>query len=105
MLGRDAPYDKVPYFFSDQYDVGMEYAGYATGEDEVVFRGDVDAREFVAFWLRDGRVRAGMNVNVWDVIDDIQELIRSKAGIDRDRLTDTDVPLDELAAGVSQTDG
>jgi 3-phenylpropionate/trans-cinnamate dioxygenase ferredoxin reductase subunit len=104
MLGKDAPYDNVPYFFSDQYDVGMEYAGYATGNDEVVFRGDVDAREFVAFWLRDGRVLAGMNVNVWDVTDDIQELIRSKATIDRDELTDTDTPLDELAASV-KTDG
>ena len=105
MLGKDAPYDNVPYFFSDQYDVGMEYAGYATDWDEVVFRGDVDAREFVAFWLRDGRVLAGMNVNVWDVTDDIQELIRSKATIDRDRLTDTDVPLNELAASVTQADG
>ena len=105
MLGKDVPYDNVPYFFSDQYDVGMEYAGYATDWDEVVFRGDVDAREFIAFWLRDGRVLAGMNVNVWDVIDDIQELIRSKATIDRDRLTDTDVPLGELAASVSRTDG
>jgi 3-phenylpropionate/trans-cinnamate dioxygenase ferredoxin reductase subunit len=105
MLGKDAPYDNVPYFFSDQYDVGMEYAGYATDWDEVVFRGDVNAREFVAFWLRDGRVLAGMNVNVWDVTDDIQELVRSRATIDRARLTDTDVPLDELAASVSQTDG
>jgi len=105
MLGQDAPYDNVPYFFSDQYDVGMEYAGYATDWDEVVFRGDVDGREFVAFWLRDGRVLAGMNVNVWDVTDHIQELIRSKARIDRDRLTDTDVPLDELAASVTRADG
>jgi 3-phenylpropionate/trans-cinnamate dioxygenase ferredoxin reductase subunit len=105
MLGRDAPYDNVPYFFSDQYDVGMEYAGYATNWDEVVFRGDVEGRDFVAFWLRDGRVLAGMNVNVWDVTDDIQELIRSKARIERDRLTDTDVPLDELAASVTRPDG
>jgi 3-phenylpropionate/trans-cinnamate dioxygenase ferredoxin reductase component len=105
MLGKDAPYDNVPYFFSDQYDVGMEYAGYATGKDEVIFRGDVDRREFIAFWLRDGRVVAGMNVNVWDVIDDIQELIRSKATIDRDGLTDTDTPLDELAASVTQAEG
>jgi 3-phenylpropionate/trans-cinnamate dioxygenase ferredoxin reductase component len=105
MLGKNVPYENIPYFFSDQYDVGMEYAGYATNWDEVVFRGDVDAREFIAFWLRDGRVLAGMNVNVWDVIDDIQALIRSKATIDRDRLTDTDVPLGELAASVSRTDG
>lgn len=105
MLGKDAPYDNVPYFFSDQYDVGMEYAGYATDWDEVVFRGDVDGREFVAFWLRDGRVLAGMNVNVWDVTDDIQRLIRSRAPIDRDRLADANVPLDELAASVTRADG
>src|SRR5215218_218696 len=98
MLGQESPYDNVPYFFSDQYDVGMEYAGYATEWDEVVFRGDVDAREFIAFWLSEGRVLAGMNVNVWDVTDDIQALIRSKATVDRKRLTDPEVPLPELAA-------
>ena len=88
MLGTGEAYDKIPYFFSDQYDVGMEYAGHATDWDEVVFRGDVDAREFIAFWLKDGRVLAGMNVNVWDVTDDIQALIRSRAQVDRDRLAD-----------------
>jgi 3-phenylpropionate/trans-cinnamate dioxygenase ferredoxin reductase subunit len=98
MLGKRIPYDNLPYFFSDQYDVGMEYAGYATEWDEVVFRGDVDAREFIAFWVKDGRVLAGMNVNVWDVIDDIQALIRSKAQVDRDRLADPDVPLTDLAS-------
>src|SRR5215207_8637904 len=96
MLGQQAPYDTVPYFFSDQYDVGMEYAGYATEWDEVVFRGDVDAREFIAFWLAGGRVLAGMNVNVWDVTDDIQALIRSGETVDRARLADPDVPLEEL---------
>ena len=96
MLGKAEPYDKIPYFFSDQYDVGMEYAGYATEWDEVVFRGDVDAREFIAFWLKDGRVLAGMNVNVWDVTDDIQALIRSRAVVDRDRLRDPNTALTEL---------
>src|SRR5204862_4169019 len=96
MLGRAEPYDQVPYFFSDQYDVGMEYAGYATDWDEVVFRGDVDAREFIAFWVSGGRVLAGMNVNVWDVNDEIQELVRSKREVDRDRLADPDVPIAEL---------
>jgi 3-phenylpropionate/trans-cinnamate dioxygenase ferredoxin reductase subunit len=98
MLGQDAPYDNLPYFFSDQYDVGMEYAGYATDWDEVVFRGDVAAREFIAFWVAGGRVIAGMNVNVWDVIDDIQALIRSKATVARARLKDPDVPIAELAS-------
>ena len=93
MLGGSEPYDKLPYFFSDQYDVGMEYAGHATDWDEVVFRGDVDAREFIAFWLKDGRVQAGMNVNVWDVTDDVQALIRSRAQVDRARLSDPETPL------------
>jgi 3-phenylpropionate/trans-cinnamate dioxygenase ferredoxin reductase component len=97
MLGQDAVYERVPYFFSDQYDVGMEYAGHSVPGDEVVYRGDPATREFVAFWLRDGRVAAGMNVNVWDVNEHIQELVRSGASVDRDRLRDPDVPLDGLA--------
>ena len=66
MLGRREPFSRVPYFYSDQYDVGMEYSGHAPEWDEVVFRGDVEAREFIAFWVKDGRVAAGMNVNIWD---------------------------------------
>jgi 3-phenylpropionate/trans-cinnamate dioxygenase ferredoxin reductase component len=98
MLGQDAVYERVPYFFSDQYDVGMEYAGHSAPGDDVVFRGDPAGREFIAFWLRDGRVTAGMNVNVWDVNEHLQELVRSGAGVDADRLRDPDVPLDELAS-------
>jgi 3-phenylpropionate/trans-cinnamate dioxygenase ferredoxin reductase component len=99
MLGKAEPYENLPFFFSDQYDVGMEYAGYATDWDEVVFRGDTDGREFIAFWLKDRRLLAGMNVNVWDVSDHIQALIRSRAQVDLDRLRDPDVPLEELAGG------
>jgi 3-phenylpropionate/trans-cinnamate dioxygenase ferredoxin reductase component len=98
MLGQDAVYDRVPYFFSDQYDVGMEYAGHGAPGDEVVFRGDPAAREFIAFWLRDGRVAAGMNVNVWDVNEHLQELVRAGASVDAERLRDPDVPLDALAS-------
>jgi 3-phenylpropionate/trans-cinnamate dioxygenase ferredoxin reductase subunit len=97
MLGTGEPYDRIPYFFSDQYEVGMEYAGHAADWDEVVFRGDVGGREFIAFWLKDGRVVAGMNVNVWDVTDHIQALIRSRAEVDRDRLRDPDTDLASLA--------
>ena len=96
MLGRATPYERIPYFFSDQYDVGMEYSGHATGGDEVVFRGDPASREFVAFWLADGRVLAGMNVNVWDVNEHVQELIRSRLPVDAAALTDLDTPLDSL---------
>ncbi|HEX6744813.1 MAG TPA: FAD-dependent oxidoreductase [Solirubrobacteraceae bacterium] len=98
MLAQEAVYERVPYFFSDQYDVGMEYAGHSAPGDEVVFRGDPAAREFIAFWVRDGRVTAGMNVNVWDVNEHLQELVRSGASVDADRLRDPDVPLDELAS-------
>jgi 3-phenylpropionate/trans-cinnamate dioxygenase ferredoxin reductase component len=97
MLGADVSYDRIPYFFSDQYDVGMEYAGWAPEWDRVVFRGDPASREFIAFWLRDGRVVAGMNVNVWDVTDAIQQIIRAREPADLDRLTDPGVPLEDLA--------
>ena len=96
MLGQSAVYDRLPYFFSDQYDVGMEYAGFARRWDRVVFRGDPATREFVAFWLTGDRVVAGMNVNVWDVIDPIQRLIGERVAVDDRRLADPDVPLAEL---------
>lgn len=98
MLGQYVSYDEIPYFFSDQYDAGMEYSGYATGWDEVVFRGDVDAREFIAFWLKDERLVAGLNMNVWDVNDQIRELIRLRRPVDRSHLIDPNVPLAQLTA-------
>ncbi|PRH77259.1 FAD-dependent oxidoreductase [Streptomyces solincola] len=98
MLGRDVSYDRVPYFFSDQYDLGMEYSGWAPpgSYDQVVVRGDAGRREFIAFWLKDRRVLAGMNVNVWDVTEHIQALVRSGAPVDPDALADPAVPLDRV---------
>jgi 3-phenylpropionate/trans-cinnamate dioxygenase ferredoxin reductase subunit len=99
MLGQGEPYDRVPYFFSDQYDVGLEFSGWFDPADvaEVVYRGDRGKREFISFWLDgDGRVLAGMNVNVWDVTGPIQQLVRSRKPVDRARLADTDVPLEDL---------
>jgi 3-phenylpropionate/trans-cinnamate dioxygenase ferredoxin reductase component len=101
MLGRAAVYDRVPYFFSDQYDVGMEYTGFARTWDRVVFRGDPAGREFIAFWLAGDRVLAGMNVNVWDVTDTIQRLIRDRVAVDDRRLADADVPLEDLVPDVA----
>jgi 3-phenylpropionate/trans-cinnamate dioxygenase ferredoxin reductase component len=97
MLGQSVSYDRLPYFYSDQYDLGMEYSGYATHWDQVVFRGDPAKHEFIAFWLKAGRVVAGMNVNVWGVTDAIQALIRSRKPVDPVRLRDTDVALEEIA--------
>ncbi|HEX4657478.1 MAG TPA: FAD-dependent oxidoreductase [Streptosporangiaceae bacterium] len=98
MLGQQVSYDRVPYFYSDQYDLGMETAGLPEPGtyDEIVYRGDKESLEFIAFWLEDGAVVAGMNVNVWDVNDDIQALIRSETLIDPDRLADPDIPLTDL---------
>ena len=98
MLGQDVAYDLVPYFYTDQYDLGMEYAGYVEpgGYDQVVFRGDVQRREFIAFWLASGRVLAGMNVNVWDVNEAIQAVVRGGRAVDAARLADVDVPLEEF---------
>jgi 3-phenylpropionate/trans-cinnamate dioxygenase ferredoxin reductase component len=96
MLGQDATYDELPYFFTDQYDLGMEYVGHAPPGSyaRVVTRGDLDGREFIAFWLdADDRVLAGMNVNVWDVVDDIKALILSKQPVDVDRLTNSAQPI------------
>ncbi len=100
MLGQAAIYDRVPYFYTDQYDLGMEYAGYAGpgGYDQVIFRGDAGKREFIAFWMSGARVVAGMNVNIWDVNDAIQDLIRSGQPADPARLADPAVPLDEVTA-------
>jgi 3-phenylpropionate/trans-cinnamate dioxygenase ferredoxin reductase component len=98
MLGQDVSYDRVPYFFSDQYDLGMEYSGWAPpgSYDQVLVRGDRAKREFVAFWLSGGRVLAGMNVNVWDVTDPIQTLVRRNTPVDPAALTDPAVPLTDL---------
>jgi len=96
MLGEQVAYDHIPYFFSDQYDVGMEYSGYATEWDQVVFRGERSSGEFIAFWLKDGRVLAGMNVNVWDVNEHVQALIRARQPIDVAALQDPDTPLESL---------
>jgi 3-phenylpropionate/trans-cinnamate dioxygenase ferredoxin reductase component len=101
MLGQVVSYDRLPYFYTDQYDLGMEYSGYVPpgGYDEVVLRGDVPGREFIAFWLSGGRALAGMNVNVWGVTDEIQALVRAGKPVTAARLADPDVPLADLAAG------
>jgi 3-phenylpropionate/trans-cinnamate dioxygenase ferredoxin reductase subunit len=101
MLGRDIVYDRVPYFFTDQYELGMEYSGFVepNGYDSVVFRGDHATGEFLAFWVSGGRVLAGMNANVWDVADPIQDLVRAGytgRAADPARLADPQVPLEQV---------
>ncbi|MGW2279353.1 NAD(P)/FAD-dependent oxidoreductase [Streptomyces sp. NPDC001770] len=98
MLGQEVSHERVPYFFSDQYDLGLEYSGWAPpgSYDQVVIRGDARKREFLAFWLRDRRVLAGMNVNVWDVTETVQALITARSQHDPNALADPSVPLESL---------
>jgi 3-phenylpropionate/trans-cinnamate dioxygenase ferredoxin reductase component len=102
MAGQDVTYDPIPFFYSDQYDIGLEYAGYVPRGSgaEVLLRGEPKSNEFMAFWVLpegDGvRVLAGMHVNVWDTIDDVQRLVRDRTVVDRARLSDPEVPLGEL---------
>ena len=97
MLGGDQPYDRLPYFFTDQYDLGMEYVGSVgpDGYDEVVLRGDVSTRVFTALWLQGRRVVAAMHANDWDQIDPIRGIVGRE--VDRDQLADASVPLDEVS--------
>jgi 3-phenylpropionate/trans-cinnamate dioxygenase ferredoxin reductase subunit len=95
LLGQDAVFDEIPYFYTDQFDLGMEYSGYPplASDAAVIIRGDKAAREFIAFWIADGKVVAGMNVNIWDVNEDVQALIRSQQIVDLARLADPSVEL------------
>ncbi|WP_104083222.1 NAD(P)/FAD-dependent oxidoreductase [Cryobacterium sp. Y11] len=98
MLGQSVSFDTIPYFYSDQFDVGMEYSGFGplTSNADLVYRGNREAREFIVFWLNAGRVVAGMNVNVWDVNDAVQALIRRGEPVDPARLADESIPLDQV---------
>lgn len=105
MAGQDVTYAAIPYFFSDQYDVGLEYSGHVPQgvETEVVFRGEPSSNEFMAFWLtaegEGERVVAGMHVNLWDTIDAVKRLIGERTLVDRAKLADPDVPLDDVSRG------
>lgn len=103
MLGLPAEHDRLPFFFTDQYDLGAELTGHLRpgGYERVIYRGEPDAAAFVAFWVADGRVVAGMNVNVWDVSEQIQALIRSQAIVSPGALADPDIPIGALAAGAA----
>ena len=95
MLGDNTAYDRLPYFYSDQYDSGMEYVGHVGpgGYDQVVFRGDPSTGRYLAFWLAGDVIRAGMNVDVWDVNDTIAGLIRASRTVNARQLADQDIPL------------
>jgi 3-phenylpropionate/trans-cinnamate dioxygenase ferredoxin reductase subunit len=95
MLGQDVAYDALPFFFSDQYDIGLEYVGYAAPDvdPELVIRGDPASREFMAFWLGNGRLLAAMHMNMWDSLEPVQPLIASRKTLDSKRLADPSIAI------------
>jgi|SRR5215217_257810 len=94
MLGRSESFDALPYFFSDQYDVGLEYVGLHSPSDRLVLRGRLDEQHFNAFWLaEDGRVTAGMHVNDWDSIEPIKRLVGDGLAVEPERLAAAEEPL------------
>jgi 3-phenylpropionate/trans-cinnamate dioxygenase ferredoxin reductase component len=95
--GRRGTYTRLPYFFSDQYDLGLEYVGYSDPTDAVVVRGSLADRQFIAFWHRDGIVTAAMHVNVWDVVEDLKAIVAAGRTLEPGRLADPAVALAELA--------
>ena len=92
-IGPGEAYVRLPYFYSDQFELGMEYVGHADAGDDVVIRGDLAAREFIAFYHQDGLLNAAAAVNVWDVVDEIKPLIEARQPLDVQRLADPSVPL------------
>ncbi|HVD82268.1 MAG TPA: FAD-dependent oxidoreductase [Propionibacteriaceae bacterium] len=98
MLGQDAVDARPSYFFSDQYDLGMEYTGDIgpSGYDRVIFRRHADSRQVIVFWLHEQRVQAGMNINIWDVADDIERLVQSSRRVNVDDLANPGIPLASL---------
>ncbi|WP_410571593.1 NAD(P)/FAD-dependent oxidoreductase [Amycolatopsis sp. cmx-4-61] len=92
LLGANEPFLASPYFFTDQYDLGCEYRGLADpAADELVVRGDLAAREFTAFWLRDGEVAAAMNVNMWDDGDALGALVDGRRKVTAEQLKTADL--------------
>ncbi|GAA5229735.1 NAD(P)/FAD-dependent oxidoreductase [Arthrobacter cryoconiti] len=98
MLGKAAELNDIPYFYTDQFDLGMEYSGFGalTKDAELVIRGSLEKREFIAFWVLESRVVAGMNVNVWDVQDAIKDLIASRRSVENSKLADLQIPLESI---------
>jgi 3-phenylpropionate/trans-cinnamate dioxygenase ferredoxin reductase component len=97
IVGQGKPYERTPYFYSDQFDLGMEYRGFAPRWDQVVVRGDLKTREFDAFWLGDGKVIAAMNANRWDDAKELAAIVESGRPVEPHRLADTSVSLEEAA--------
>lgn len=97
LLGRGGPYTDPHWFWSDQYDVNLQYAGHASGSDELIVRGSLDDLDFCAFYLRDGLVRAAFGVDRGAEVMAAKELIAGQVRVPAGVLADSGADLAELA--------
>ena len=103
MLGRLEAYDPVHWFWSDQYDVNLQYAGFAREWDQVVVRGKLEDPRFIAFYLNHGRIDAAVALNRSKDLRRAMPLIKARSVVDPNQLADEDVDLHNLRHGeVSQ---
>jgi 3-phenylpropionate/trans-cinnamate dioxygenase ferredoxin reductase subunit len=106
MLGQGQPYAPVNYFWSDQYDLSLQYVGHASGQDEVILRGQVDGGSWSAFYVRDAELRAALGVNRFHDVSAARQLIARRIPVTPEQLRDQDVDLKALtrAAGSGRAD-
>jgi 3-phenylpropionate/trans-cinnamate dioxygenase ferredoxin reductase subunit len=96
MMGRHLVYDEIHSFWSDQYEYGLEYAGWHREWDEIVVRGSLEARDFIAFYVKDGLVTASVGIDRSDDVQTSAQLIGARKPIDPAALQDDTVDLDSL---------
>jgi 3-phenylpropionate/trans-cinnamate dioxygenase ferredoxin reductase component len=97
MMGSTEPYSEIHWFWSDQYDANLQYAGHHTTWDELVFRGSVDARSFLAFYIKDGLLDAAVGFNRGKELRRAMGIIKARRPVDAAKLKDEDVDLKTLA--------
>jgi 3-phenylpropionate/trans-cinnamate dioxygenase ferredoxin reductase subunit len=98
IAGGHVPYTRLPYFWSDQYDVSLEYRGHAAGDDQAIWRGDRAGVRFSVFYLREGRVNAVLSMNDKETNEVGGKLIEGRRVVDPGALADESVDLAGLVA-------
>jgi 3-phenylpropionate/trans-cinnamate dioxygenase ferredoxin reductase subunit len=98
MLGNHSPYDEIPWFWSDQYEYNLQYFGYATEWDELVVRGSLEQRDFVAFYLQGGRLVASTGIDRGRDLRRSAALIKARASVPESDLSNDQVDLRSLVA-------
>jgi 3-phenylpropionate/trans-cinnamate dioxygenase ferredoxin reductase subunit len=97
MLGERVPYDEIPWFWSDQYDANIQYAGHHTSSDDLIIRGRLDQSCYAAFYMNRGAIAAVVGFNNAKDVRRAMPLIKARRPVDPDQLRDERVDLRSLA--------